>query len=167
MHDIGKVAVPDSILRKPGPLTPDEFAEMKKHVIAGGQTLEMARDQVGPGTFMDMAAQIARFHHEKFDGSGYCAGLRGEEIPLSARIVALADVYDALRSPRVYKPPYDPQSARETVVRESGKHFDPVIVDAFLARFEDIEEASTCADKGVTFQATGAENDLSMPSMSR
>ena len=89
LHDIGKVAVPDSILQKPGRLTPEEFEEMKKHVVVGGQTLEMARDQVGPGTFMDMAADIARYHHEKFDGTGYCAGLRGEEIPLSARIVAL------------------------------------------------------------------------------
>ena len=133
LHDIGKVAVPDSILQKPGPLTPAEFDEIKKHVTVGGQTLEMARDRVGPGTFMDMAADIARYHHEKFDGSGYCAGLRGEEIPLSARIVALADVYDALTSRRVYKPPYDPEVARDIVARESGLHFDPVVVDAFLA----------------------------------
>ena len=76
LHDIGKVAVRDAVLQKPGRLTPEEFAEMKRHVLVGGQTFEMARDQVGPGTFMDMAAEIARYHHEKFDGSGYCAGLR-------------------------------------------------------------------------------------------
>ncbi len=120
LHDIGKVSVPDSILQKPGRLTPEEFDEMKKHVVVGGQTLEMAREQVGPGTFMDMAADVARYHHEKFNGTGYCAGLRGEEIPLSARIVALADVYDALTSRRVYKSPSSPNDAREVIVRDSG-----------------------------------------------
>jgi HD-GYP domain-containing protein (c-di-GMP phosphodiesterase class II) len=145
LHDIGKVAVPDAILQKHGPLTDKEFEEMKKHVVVGGQTLEMARDQVGLGTFMDMAAEIARYHHEKFDGTGYCAGLRGQEIPLSARIVALADVYDALTSRRIYKPPYSPDYAREIIVHESGAHFDPVIVNAFLARFEDFQNVWTQA----------------------
>ena len=95
LHDIGKVAVPDAILQKPGKLTPEEFAQIKQHVCVGGDTLENARNYVGPGTFMDMAADIARYHHERFDGSGYC-GAAGQEIPLAARIVALADVYDAL-----------------------------------------------------------------------
>jgi putative two-component system response regulator len=140
LHDIGKVAVPDSILQKPGRLTPEEFTAMKQHVTVGGKTLEMARDRVGAGTFMDMAAEIARYHHEKFNGSGYCAGLRGQEIPLSARIVALADVYDALTSRRVYKPAYDPDTAREMILQDSGTHFDPVIVSAFLARFEDFRD---------------------------
>jgi putative two-component system response regulator len=158
LHDIGKVAVPDSILQKPGRLTPEEFAEMKKHVIVGGQTLEMARDQVGLGTFMDMAAEIARYHHERFDGGGYCAGLQGQEIPLSARIVALADVYDALASRRVYKPPYELEAAREIITGESGAHFDPVIVDAFLARFEDFREVGTRVDAGATFEAITPEN---------
>ena len=141
LHDIGKVAVPDSILQKPGRLTPEEFEAMKQHVIVGGETLEMARNQVGTGTFMDMAADIARYHHERFDGSGYGAGLRGQDIPLSARIVALADVYDALTSRRVYKPPYSPDTAREIIVRDSESHFDPVIVDAFVARFDNIRDA--------------------------
>lgn len=140
LHDIGKVSVPDSILQKPGRLTVDEFDQMKKHVVVGGQTLAMARDQVGPGTFMDMAADIARYHHERFDGKGYCEGLRGQEIPLSARIVALADVYDALTSPRVYKPAYSPESARDIIVSESNLHFDPIIVDAFLARYVDLHD---------------------------
>ena len=140
LHDIGKVAVPDSILQKPGRLTPEEFTAMKEHVTVGGKTLEMARDRVGAGTFMDMAAEIARYHHEKFNGSGYCAGLRGREIPLSARIVALADVYDALTSRRVYKPAYDPDTARDMILQDSGAHFDPVIVGAFLARFEDFRD---------------------------
>lgn len=154
LHDIGKVAVPDSILQKPGRLTPEEFDEMKKHVVVGGQTLEMARDQIGRGTFMDMAADIARYHHERFDGTGYCAGLQGEEIPLSARIVALADVYDALTSRRVYKPPYSPEDAREIIVHDSSSHFDPVIVSAFLARFDDFRDAGTHATQSracVTF----------------
>ena len=161
LHDIGKVAVPDSILQKPGRLTPEEFEEMKKHVIVGGQTLEMARNQVGSGTFMDMAADIARYHHEKFDGTGYCAGLRGEEIPLSARIVALADVYDALTSRRVYKPAYSPDTAREIIVRDSGSHFDPVIVDAFLARFDDLQDAGTPAGEGSRFEALCQETVVS------
>lgn len=138
LHDIGKVAVPDFILQKPGKLTSEEFERMKQHVIVGAETLEMAREEVGPGTFMDMAADIARYHHEKFDGSGYCAGLRGHDIPLSARIVALADVYDALTSRRVYKPPYTSENAREIIEGESGSHFDPAIVDAFVACFPEL-----------------------------
>lgn len=136
LHDIGKVAVPDAILQKPGKLTTEEFEQIKQHVRVGGDTLENARGYVGDGTFMDMAADIARYHHEKFDGSGYCAGLRGDEIPLPARIVALADVYDALTSPRVYKPAYEPQRAREIIVRDAGVHFDPAIVEAFCGCFE-------------------------------
>jgi putative two-component system response regulator len=161
LHDIGKVALPDSILQKPGRLTPEEFEEMKQHVIVGGQTLEMARDQVGPGTFMDMTAEIARYHHERFDGEGYCAGLRGEEIPLAARIVALADVYDALTSRRVYKPPFSPEDAREIIVRDSGAQFDPNIVDAFLARFEDFRDVGNQAgDQGV-IELFGRQNAIS------
>jgi putative two-component system response regulator len=136
LHDIGKVAVPDAILRKPGRLTPEEFEQIKQHVRVGGDTLENARSYVGQGTFMDMAADIARYHHERYDGSGYSAGLRGQEIPLAARIVALADVYDALTSPRIYKPAYEPEYAREIILGESGAHFDPAIIDAFCARFE-------------------------------
>lgn len=143
LHDIGKVAVPDAILQKPGRLTPEEFEEMKKHVIIGGQTLEMARDQVGLGTFMDMAADIARYHHERFDGAGYCEGLKAQDIPLSARIVALADVYDALTSQRVYKLALSEDAAREIIVNGSGSQFDPVVVDAFLVRFEDFQSSGS------------------------
>jgi HD-GYP domain-containing protein (c-di-GMP phosphodiesterase class II) len=136
LHDIGKVAVPDAILRKPGKLTPEEFDAIKLHVRVGGDTLENARNYVGRGTFMDMAADIARYHHERYDGSGYSAGLRGQEIPLAARIVALADVYDALTSPRIYKPAYEPERARQIILDESGTRFDPAIVEAFSACFE-------------------------------
>jgi len=139
LHDIGKVAIPDAILQKPGRLSPEEFEVMKRHVLAGAETLEQARDYVGPGSFMDLAAEIARYHHEKFDGTGYCKGLRGHAIPLSARIVALADVYDALTSHRVYKPPMPPEDAYEIILRESGAHFDPAIVDAFVGCFDEFK----------------------------
>lgn len=136
LHDIGKVGVPDSILRKPEPLTKSEFDVMKKHVQIGAVTLEEALEHAGGG-FLIMAAQVARCHHERFDGTGYCAGMRGQEIPLSARIVALADVYDALTSRRPYKPPYDPDVARSIIVSQSGTHFDPMIVEAFQSRFDE------------------------------
>lgn len=136
LHDIGKVAVPDAILRKPGKLTPEEFEQIKQHVRVGGDTLENARKYIGRGTFMDMAADIARYHHERFDGSGYCEGLSGQDIPLAARIVALADVYDALTSPRIYKPAYEPEYAKEIILKESGAHFDPAIVEAFCECFQ-------------------------------
>jgi response regulator RpfG family c-di-GMP phosphodiesterase len=137
LHDIGKVAVPDAVLQKSGRLTHEEFEEMKRHVVVGGQTLESARDQVGAGTFMDMAADIARYHHEWYDGNGYLEGLQGQDIPLSARIVALADVYDALTSERVYKAAFSEDSAREIIANASGSQFDPVVVSAFLDRFDD------------------------------
>jgi putative two-component system response regulator len=110
---------------------------------------------------MDMAVEIAKYHHERFDGTGYCAGLRGQEIPLSARIVALADVYDAITSRRIYKPPYDPDVARDIIVRESGTHFDPIIVDAFLARFEEFRSAETQSSEGRKFEEFYHENALS------
>ncbi len=135
LHDIGKVGIPDAILLKPGRLTSDEFDQMKHHVNIGADTLTDAARHTGGGRFLTMAADIARFHHERFDGSGYCAGLSGLEIPLPARIVALADVYDALTSPRVYKEAFDPDKSRDMIVEDSSKHFDPVVVEAFLARY--------------------------------
>ena len=139
LHDIGKVAIPDAILQKPGRLTSEEFEVMKRHVLAGAETLEQTRDYVGPGSFMDLAAEIARYHHEKFDGTGYCEGLRGHAIPLSARIVAVADVYDALTSRRVYKQPMPPEDAHEIMLRESGAHFDPAIVESFVRCFDEFK----------------------------
>jgi putative two-component system response regulator len=143
LHDIGKVGVPDAILLKPGSLTPEEFEVIKKHVLIGGETLERARDYVGPGTFMDIAAQIARYHHERFDGSGYCEGLRGTEIPLAARIVAVADAFDALSSPRVYKAAMPMEKARDLIFKDAGTHFDPVIVEAFGDCFDELCNCGT------------------------
>jgi len=134
LHDIGKVGIPDSVLLKPGRLTEDEFEVMKRHTVIGGETLE-AVSRAHPGAqFLQMACDIAWSHHEKFDGSGYPRGLAGEEIPLCARIVALADVYDALTTKRVYKPAYSHRTAREIILEGNGTQFDPAAVEAFVER---------------------------------
>jgi len=137
LHDIGKVSISDEILLKRDRLTEDEQAEMKKHTIIGGNILLDAIAHKEQATFLEMAAVIARCHHERYDGKGYPSGLSGRAIPLAARIVALADVYDALTSERPYKVAYSPEVAREMIAVESGGHFDPVVVDAFLRRFDD------------------------------
>lgn len=133
LHDIGKVGIRDSILRKPGRLTPEEFEEMKSHSTIGAATLEAALRKHPEARFLQMAWEIALTHHEKYDGSGYPQGLKGDEIPLCGRIVALADVYDALTTKRVYKDAYPHEKARDIIVEGRGTHFDPDLVDAFLA----------------------------------
>lgn len=133
LHDIGKVAVPDQILLKPGPLTEEEFAVMKTHTTRGAETLDAALKQYPTARFLRMARDIAASHHEWFDGSGYPRGLAAQSIPLAARIVALADAYDALTSKRVYKDAFTHDKARAAVIKGRGTHFDPDIVDAFLA----------------------------------
>jgi putative two-component system response regulator len=133
LHDIGKVGIPDAILRKPGKLTPDEFEIMKRHTTIGAEALARASHEAGCAGFLEMAVEIARYHHERFDGRGYPAGLSGRDIPLPARIVALADVYDALTSPRVYKEAFAPELARSMIEEQCGRHFDPVVVEAFRA----------------------------------
>ena len=136
LHDIGKVSVPDSILLKPGKLTPEEFDVMKTHSTVGGDTLRMViegSDMSGVG-FLSLGMEIAYTHHEKWDGSGYPRGLKELEIPLSGRIVALADVYDALTSSRCYKAAFSHERARGIIVEGRGTHFDPHVVDAFLAK---------------------------------
>lgn len=133
LHDIGKVAVPDQILLKPGPLTEEEFEVMKTHTTRGAETLDAALKQYPSARFLRMARDIAASHHEWYDGSGYPRGLAGQAIPLSARIVALADAYDALTSKRVYKDAFTHEKARASVIKGRGTHFDPDVVDAFLA----------------------------------
>lgn len=132
LHDIGKVAIPDSILLKPGRLTDDEFEVMKTHTIHGANTLQAAMLEFPNAEFLHMAHDIALAHHERFDGTGYPHRMVGDAIPLTARIVALADVYDALTSKRVYKPAMTHAAARNIILEESGKHFDPRIVSAFI-----------------------------------
>ncbi len=132
LHDIGKVGIPDSILLKPGRLTDEETALMRRHCEFGYRTLQWAEERSGRGSFLHMGQEVARAHHERWDGSGYPEGLRGTEIPLSARIVSLADVYDALTSSRPYKTAHTHEQARTYIVEQSGGHFDPLVVNAFV-----------------------------------
>ncbi len=132
LHDIGKVGIPDSILMKPGRLTPDEFEIMKTHTTIGSRTLEAAASEYPDVAFLQTARDVALTHHERIDGGGYPNGLRGDQIPWSGRIVAVADVYDALTSKRAYKPPFSHECAKAAIVAESGRHFDPHVVNAFL-----------------------------------
>jgi putative two-component system response regulator len=132
LHDIGKVAIPDHVLLKPGRLDPAEFEVMKSHTTLGAQTLAAACREFPEARFLRMAQQIAISHHERFDGNGYPNGLRGHDIPLCGRIVAVADVYDALTSRRVYKSASTHDVARSMLLRDKGTHFDPSVIDAFL-----------------------------------
>lgn len=132
LHDIGKVGIADSILLKPGKLTPEEFEIMKTHTLIGARTLQSVLDRYRKNAFIEMGIKIARHHHERWDGGGYPDGLRGEEIPLAARIMSLIDVYDALRTDRCYKKAMSAREAREIIIAGRGSQFAPDIVDAFL-----------------------------------
>ena len=132
LHDIGKVGIPDNILLKAGPLSAEEFKIMKTHVTLGAQSIERAATDLGQSTdFLDCAREIAASHHEKWDGSGYPEGLVGDAIPISARLMALADVYDALISRRIYKGPMSHAEATAIILAGRGHHFDPDVTDAF------------------------------------
>jgi putative two-component system response regulator len=143
LHDIGKVGIPDTILLKPGPLDEAEFEIMKTHTIIGGKTLGQALAEYPDAQFLEVARNIAFWHHERYDGSGYPHGLSGEDIPLCARIVALADVYDALTSKRPYKKAYPHETACRIILEKRGSHFDPDIVDAFAASDAEFAGVST------------------------
>jgi putative two-component system response regulator len=132
LHDIGKVGIPDHILLKPDRLDDAEFAIMKRHTVIGNETLESAYRMNPRAAYLRMAADIARSHHEKWDGSGYPDGLKGEQIPMAARILAVADVYDALVSKRAYKDAFSHETARAIILDGRGSHFDPTVVDAFM-----------------------------------
>lgn len=132
LHDIGKVGIRDSILLKPGRLTDDEFEIMKTHVTLGYETLASVENLYHENEFIKLGIEIARYHHEKWNGSGYMHGLSGTDIPLSARIMAVSDVYDALRSKRVYKEAFTHEKAVTIISEGSGTHFDPILVDIFL-----------------------------------
>jgi putative two-component system response regulator len=137
LHDIGKIAIPDNILLKPGKLTDEEFAVMKTHAQRGDDMLARAGSLMGDeAVYFDVARQIARCHHEKWDGSGYPAGLAGEAIPLPARLMAVADVYDALIARRPYKEPMPHAQAADLLQTGSGQHFDPEVIAAFMGMQE-------------------------------
>jgi putative two-component system response regulator len=148
LHDIGKIAIPDAILFKPGRLSAEEFEVMKSHVDIGVRMIEAMKNNTSECPFLDYAKTIAAAHHERWDGSGYPNGLSGEQIPLAGRLMAIADVYDAIISKRVYKERMPPHFAQQVIEDGSGTHFDPVLVEAFkktaerfastALRFEDI-----------------------------
>ncbi|NMM42885.1 two-component system response regulator [Rhodospirillaceae bacterium KN72] len=152
LHDIGKVGIPDSILLKPGKLTPDEFEIMKTHPTLGAEAISAAEEGLDEkdSSFLRYAREISQYHHEKWDGSGYPFGLKGDDIPVSGRLMAVADVYDALISKRVYKPAFPHEKAVSLILEGRGGHFDPRIVDAFAEiadRFDEIAAAFADTDE--------------------
>jgi len=170
LHDIGKIGIPDSVLLKEGPLSPSERSAMEMHTTLGGECLQAIRDQLEEDDFLEFAQQIAVAHHENWDGSGYPQGLQGKEIPLCARIVALADVYDALTSNRPYKGPNTHNEARDWIATSYAEKFDPIVVEAFIAREQDFERIlnsmpATPYDNSMTLQTTSESNELETPQL--
>lgn len=139
LHDIGKVGVPDAVLLKPGKLTDEEFAIIKQHPMIGAATLDAVRTRYPSNVFINTGIEIARSHHEKWNGQGYPDGLAGDAIPLAARIVAIADVYDALRSERCYKPAFAHAKAVDIIVEGGGGHFDPRLTEVFVAQADEFD----------------------------
>ena len=140
LHDIGKVAIPDAILLKPGKLTPEEFEIMKTHAAYGGDALRRAEELLGTNSFLKVAREVAYAHHERWDGSGYPKGLSGDDIPIAARLMTLADKYDALRAERCYKAAWPHEKTRNLILEERGTTFDADIVEAFLALEDEFQE---------------------------
>lgn len=165
LHDIGKVAIPDAILLKPGRLTTEEFEHMKTHTVVGAEILNEAVMQLKGGGFLAMGAVIARSHHEWWNGKGYPDAIAGAEIPLPARIVSVADVYDALTSERPYKHAWTPEDAKRTIDESSGTQFDPRIVEAFDRCFNDILEIQMkFSDHGCALFSPAPATPVSMAS---
>lgn len=160
LHDIGKVGVEDAVLLKPGPLTSDEYRRIQQHTILGGECIRQIQRRVGDPMFLELSREIAMYHHEKWDGSGYPQGLAGEEIPLAARIVAIADVYDALSVRRVYKDPYPHEVCVEKIRKDAGRHFDPELVEVFLAIQHQFQEV---AARFAVFEADFLQQDRTSP----
>ena len=139
LHDVGKIKISDTILNKPGKLTDEEFEIMKTHTLHGAKIVENAMAIVPDSDYLNEARNIATYHHEKWDGSGYPKGLKGEEIPLSARVMAVADVFDALVSRRSYKEPFPFEKAVDIIREGSGKQFDPTVVEVFMDALDKVK----------------------------
>jgi HD-GYP domain-containing protein (c-di-GMP phosphodiesterase class II) len=152
LHDVGKVAIPDAILRKPGKLTPEEYDEMKRHTIYGSQMLSNAESRL-----LRLAGKIAVAHHEHYDGSGYPYGLKGEAIPIEARIVSVADVFDALVSKRVYKGAWTVEDALKYIKSEEGKLFDPAVIDCLHKSFDEILTAMEEENRRMVSEPVGPQ----------
>lgn len=148
LHDIGKVGIPDAILCKKGALKDKEFALIKTHTTIGAKTLEEIHTHYPNNSMIEMGVHIAKYHHERWDGGGYEGGLKGDKIPFSARIVALADVYDALRSRRPYKEPFSHKRALEILYEEEGGHFDPFVLQAFKEVEQDFKRVHDSYSNG-------------------
>ena len=147
LHDIGKIFIPPSVLQKPGKLTDEEFAIMKTHTTLGSKIIDRAIEIVPDSAYLEEAKNLSEYHHEKWNGKGYPNGIAGEEIPLSARIMAVADVFDALVSRRSYKAPFSFEKAMDIIKNDAGTHFDPLVVEAFAGASDKVrkvcEEFST------------------------
>jgi PAS domain S-box-containing protein len=160
LHDIGKVGIPDAVLLKPGELTDEEFEVIKCHTVFGGDAITSIQSQIEGRSFLNIGREIAYNHHEKWDGSGYPRGLRGGDIPLAARIVAVADVYDALTTKRFYKEAFSHAKSLQIIASLRGTHFDPQVVDAFLAleaKFDRIREEKLKFEKTMPSAAAGRQ----------
>ena len=142
LHDIGKIAVSDLILCKPGKLTDEEFEKMKIHTVKGGEIINNILNELGDKEFLRIAYEVAISHHEKWNGKGYPYGLKEEEIPLPGRIMAIADVFDALVAERVYKKPMPIDKAIEIIIGDAGTHFDPNLVEIFKLVLDDFKKAA-------------------------
>lgn len=162
LHDIGKVAIPDSILLKPGKLTVPEMEIMKTHTLVGAEAIRTVRKRLPNSAFGQMAEDIARHHHERFDGTGYPYGLAGDAIPLAARIVAIADVYDALTTERPYKKSLSHEEAMQIIAEGAGTHFDERLVNALLRRGEEFREFARKLSDSATIAEMGTTADLPM-----
>jgi response regulator RpfG family c-di-GMP phosphodiesterase len=160
MHDIGKVGVRDHVLLKPERLTVEEYEEMKRHTVYGDDTLELAERHLGDSSFLRIAREFALTHQERWDGRGYPQGLKGEQIPIAGRLMAVADVYDALVSRRIYKEPQTHEQATAVLAQGRGTHFDPDVTDAFLEHQEQFKAIAArfadSAGRGATAMETAA-----------
>jgi len=149
LHDVGKIAVDDAVLRKPGKLTAEEFDAIKKHAVTGGKIIDKIMESTSEHDFLEHAKILATSHHEKWNGTGYPYGIKGEEIPLQSRMMAIADVYDALVSARPYKTGMPHEKAVEIIKNDSGTHFDPKLVDLFLEISDEFERINIESNKKI------------------